>query len=233
MTLAHELGHGVHGLLAGREQGVLMAQAPIAYAETASVFGETTTFHFLKERLAKKNEAKSLLALLMGKIDDTINTTVRQISFSEFERRIHGFDPARGRWEQPKKLSVGETNDLWLVATKQLYGEEGEVFTYENAEHLWSYISHFHSPFYVYGYALGELLTQSLYAQRPRLGDQFEPLYLDLLRAGSTRDVVDLLKPFGLDPRGEDFWTAGIRVGLGAMVDEAEQLARTPGITPA
>ncbi len=226
MTLAHELGHGVHGLLAGKAQGVLMSETPIAYAETASVFGEMTTFNFLKDRIAKNNDASSLLALVMGKIDDVLNTSVRQISFSNFERRLHGMDPSFTTWGQPQKLSVPELNALWLDVTRRFYGNDGEVFTYENAEHLWSYIPHFHSPFYVYGYALGELLTQSIYAQRQRLGTGFEPFYLDLLSAGGTKDIVQLLKPFGLDPTDEAFWANGIEKGLGIMVDEAEQLSR-------
>ena len=226
MTLAHELGHGVHGLLAGKAQGALMSQAPIAYAETASVFGEMTTFNFLKEDLAKNNDRRSLLALLMGKIDDVINTLVRQISFSNFERRLHGFDPARGVWSEPGKLSVEELTTIWLESTRELYGKDGEVFTYENTEYLWSYISHFHSPFYVYGYAFGELLTQSLYAQRPRIGERFESLYIDLLSSGSTKNIVELLKPFDLDPTDEAFWKGGIETGLGAMVTEAEKLSR-------
>jgi oligoendopeptidase F len=230
MTLAHELGHGVHGLLAGRAQGVLMAQAPIAYAETASVFGEMTTFRFLKESLARTNDKRSLLALLMGTIDDVINTTVRQISFSNFERRLHGLDAAGTRWGAPAKRSVAELNALWLEATQQLYGPSGDVFTYENVDRLWSYIPHFHSPFYVYGYAFGELLTQSLYAQQARCGARFEPLYLDLLSSGATRDVVELLRPFGLDPTDENFWVRGIESGLGAMVAEAEQLSRELGV---
>jgi oligoendopeptidase F len=128
-------------------------------------------------------------------------------------------------WGEPKKLSVPELNAIWLDVTKQLYGEEGDVFTYENAEHLWSYIPHFHNPFYVYGYAFGELLTQSLYAQRPKIGNNFEPLYIDLLSAGSTKNVIDLLQPFNLDPTDEQFWISGIEKGLGAMVDEAERLS--------
>jgi oligoendopeptidase F len=225
MTLAHELGHGVHGLLAGKKQGPLMSQAPIAFAETASVFGEATTFQLLKERLEKKGEKKSLLALLMGKIDDILNTSVRQISFSNFERRIHGMDPSYRQWQEPVKLSVQELNSIWLDVTKEFYGPEGEVFTYENAEHLWSYISHFHRPFYVYGYALGEILTQSLYAQKARLGERFEPLYLDLLSSGSTRNLDELLRPFGLDPADEAFWTGGIKSGLGELVSEAEEIS--------
>ena len=111
-----------------------------------------------------------------------------------------------------------------LTTAKELYGADGEVFTYENAEHLWTYVSHFHRPFYVYGYAFGELLTQSLYAQQPHFGDRFEPLYLDLLRSGSAKDVVQLLAPFELDPTKKDFWENGIRVSLAAMVQEVEDL---------
>ncbi|MEK7498296.1 MAG: M3 family metallopeptidase, partial [Patescibacteria group bacterium] len=230
MTLAHEVGHGVHGLLAGTAQGPLMFHAPVAYCETASVFGEMTTFNFLRSQLVFKGDKKSLLALIMGKIDDVLNTAVRQISFSNFERRLHGMDSSYTTWSEPKKLSVEELNNLWLATSGELYGEDGDVFTYEDAEHLWSYISHFHRPFYVYGYAFGELLTQSLYAQQSRIGDRFESLYLDLLRSGSTKNVVELLAPFGLDPTREAFWVDGINNGLGAMVEEAEVLARELGI---
>jgi oligoendopeptidase F len=154
-----------------------------------------------------------------------LNTVVRQIGFSNFERRMHGMDAEYTKWNDPKKLSVEELDALWLTTAKELYGEDGEVFTYENASHLWAYISHFHRPFYVYGYAFGELLTQSLYAQRARLGSQFEPLYLDLLRSGATKSVFELLQPFGLDPTEESFWGDGIRVSLEAMISEVEKLA--------
>jgi oligoendopeptidase F len=225
MTLAHELGHGVHGMLAGEAQGALMAQAPIAYAETASVFGEMTTFNFLKKQLKEKGDTKALLALITDKIDGNLNTVVRQIGFSNFERRLHGMDASYKMWQEPRKLSVDELDAIWLQTVKELYGNDGEVFTYENTEHLWSYVSHFQRAFYVYGYAFGELLTQSLYAQQPRFGDRFEPLYLDLLRSGSTKDVVQLLAPFELDPTKKDFWENGIKVSLEAMVEEAEALA--------
>ncbi|MGA2090328.1 MAG: M3 family metallopeptidase [Endomicrobiales bacterium] len=231
MTLAHELGHGVHGLLAGKSQGTLMSQAPIAYAETASVFAEMTTFKFLKSQLVQNNDRKSLLALIMGKIDDSINTLVRQISFSNFERRLHGFDPTTNTWNQPRKLSAEQLSTLWIDMTRQLYGDHGDVFTYENADHLWSYISHFHHPFYVYGYALGELLTQSLYAQQTRIGARFESLYIDLLSSGSTRNIIALLKPFDLDPTDDRFWISGIEAGLGALVAEAELLSGELGIS--
>jgi oligoendopeptidase F len=225
MTLAHELGHGVHGILAGEAQGPLMFHPPIAYCETASVFGEMTTFSFLRKQLAEKGDNAALLALLSQKIEGMLNTVVRQIGFSNFERRMHGMNEKYTEWTPPKKLSVEELDALWLTTAKELYGEDGEVFTYENTGHLWAYISHFHRPFYVYGYAFGELLTQSLYAQRVRLGSQFEPLYLDLLRSGATKSVFELLQPFGLDPTEESFWGDGIRVSLEAMISEVEKLA--------
>lgn len=230
MTLAHELGHGVHGILAGEAQGPLMFHAPIAYCETASVFGEMTTFTFLKERLLRAGEKTSLLALIMAKIDSTINTVVRQIGFSNFERRLHGMDESYTTWAEPTKRSVEELDAIWLKTAQELYGGDGEIFTYENSNHLWAYVPHFHSPFYVYGYAFGELLTQSLFAQRQRLGEAFEPLYLELLRSGATKDVVELLAPFGLDARHESFWNDGITVSLGALIEEAEQLSREMGV---
>jgi len=225
MIFAHEVGHGVHGILSGQAQGPIMAGAPITYCETASVFGEMTTFNFLVDKAKKIGDKKALLALIMSKIDDNLNTTVRQIGFSNFERRLHGMDAAYSKWEDPKKHSVEELNQIWLGTIKELYGQDGEVFTYENADHLWAYISHFHKPFYVYGYAFGELLTQSLYASRPGIGEKFEEMYLDLLRAGGTKDVFELLKPFNLNPASEKFWVDGINVGLGKMIEEAEELS--------
>lgn len=216
MTVAHELGHGVHGLLAGEAQGALMMHAPMAYAETASVFGEMTTFNFIKAKVAATGDDRALLGLLCGKIDDMMNTAVRQIGFSAFERRVHG---------AKRRLSPEELDAIWMETTQELYGASGDVFTYEHTERLWSYVSHFHRPFYVYAYAFGELFTQSLYAARERLGDRFEPLYLDMLRSGDTRNATELLAPFGLDPASPTFWADGIRVSLGAMIEEAEKLA--------
>ncbi|MBI2048429.1 MAG: M3 family oligoendopeptidase [Parcubacteria group bacterium] len=225
MTLAHELGHGVHGLLAGEAQGVLQYHPPIAYCETASIFGELITFNFLKQRLLAKNDTQAVLALFMDKINDMLNTTVRQIGFSNFERRMHGMNATYTAWEQPKKLSVEELSALWMHTTHELYGAPGEVFTYDNIEYMWSYIGHFHRPFYVYGYAFGELLTQSIYAQRGALGADFEAHYLELLRSGSTKDAIELLKPFGLNPADPQFWLRGIELSIGAMIAEAEGIA--------
>jgi oligoendopeptidase F len=141
-------------------------------------------------------------------------------------------DAAYKVWSEPKKRSVEELDALWIEVTKELYGEEGDAFTYENIGHLWSYISHFnsHAPFYVYGYAFGELLTHSLYAQKERLGNKFESLYLDMLRAGGTKDAIDLLAPFGLDPRNPQFWADGVAISIGALLEEAEVLSREMGI---
>ena len=184
----------------------------------------------MKKQLIAKGDKKSLLALVMSTIDDAVNTVVRQIGFSNFERRLHGMNYSYQKWSEPKKYSVQEVSAIWMETLKELYGEEGDVFTYENVDLLWSYISHFHRPFYVYGYAFGQLLTQSLYAQQSRIGEKFEPLYLDLLRSGGTKNAIDLLKPFGLDPCNAQFWNDGIRVGLGAMIQEAEDLSTEFGI---
>lgn len=232
MTLAHEVGHGGHGELAGEAQGTLLCTPPSAYAETASIFGEMTTFNFLKKNLLESGDKKALLAFLMKKLDDSANTTVRQIGFSNFERRLHGMNETYSVWKKPEKRSAEELDALWLATAKELYGEDGEIFTYENAEHLWSYISHFHAynPFYVYSYPFGDFLVQSLYAVAPKFGAQFAPLYLEVLKAGSTKEVVELLAPFGLDPTNEEFWANGIHISMGALLKEAEELSAEMGI---
>ena len=232
MTLAHELGHAVHGVLAGEAQGPLMANPPLAFCETASVFGEMTAFTFLRAQLAAQGDTTALLTLIMRKIEEMMNTAVRQIGFSNFERRLHGMDAAYASWQDPVKRAPEDLDAIWLTTLKELYGEEGDVFTYANVEHQWAYVSHFHRPFYVYGYAFGELLTQSLYARRKDLGDRFEPLYLDLLRAGGTKDAVQLIAPFGLDPTKETFWSDGIHVSLEALIEEAERLVDATNPAP-
>jgi oligoendopeptidase F len=220
-TLAHELGHGVHGLLAGQAQGGLMMHAPMAYAETASIFGEMVTFKHLMQDLLQKQKKSAALALLMNKCDDFANTVVRQIGLSQFERRLHGAN---------RRFSPDEINAIWLETIRDFYGADGDVFTYEHADRLWSYIGHFHRPFYVYAYAVGEIFTQSLFARHEDFGAQFEPLYLDLLRAGMTKDAIELLQPFGLDPREPSFWEAGIKTSFGAWVTEAARLSEKMGI---
>ncbi len=216
MTLAHELGHAIHGILAGLAQGVLMQHAPIACAETASIFGEMISFNHLLSTLSGDQHDLARLALLIRKIDDMLNCIVRQIGFSNFEQAIHA---ASG------PLTPLEYSELWMNSIYELYGNEGEVFTFADTSNLWSYISHFHTPFYVYGYASSELVVQSLAAVCERVGRQvFEPMYLQLLRAGSSKPLTDLLQPFGLDPSDQRFWTDGIEISLGKMIAQAEAL---------
>jgi oligoendopeptidase F len=215
MTVAHEAGHGAHGMLAAQAQGALMFRAPMAYAETASIFGEMTTFKYLLQRT---EDDEQRLALLMDKCSDHINTVVRQISFSNFERKIH-------IQRREGKLSVAELGDAWLDVTRAFYGEEGEQFIYEHAGNLWAYVTHFMRPFYVYAYAFGELFTQSLFAVQSQFGDDFEGMYLDLLRAGGSKNAVELMAPFGLDPRDPEFWRKGIAGSVEAWLDEAEAIS--------
>jgi oligoendopeptidase F len=216
-TLAHEAGHAVHGYLAGEAQGVMMQGAPTAYAETASIFAEMVTFDLLLKRCSTSEER---LAMLMDRCGGFLNTVVRQISFSTFEQRLHA---AR----VDGKLTSQNFDDIWIDVTKQFYGADGDVFDFKDTKSLWSYINHFHRPFYVYGYAFGELLTQSLFAQKEKFGDRFEPLYLDLLRAGGTKDAVELLAPFGLNPEDPSFWVDGLRASMARWLDEAERLSES------
>ncbi len=240
-TVAHELGHGVHGLLAGEAQGPLMMSAPTAYAETASTFAERAVFNDLMGRLQHDGNSQAMLALLMEKIDDFINTVVRQIGFSDFERFIHGMvDGEEARQAstdlgfeigKPRRFSPEQMDAIWLYTAQRLYGQPGEIFTYENADRLWTYVvpSHFVRGFYVYGYSFGELLVQSLYEKSGELGDRFEPLYLDLLRSGGTRDVTQALAPFGLK-FDRAFCSAGIDAGLRRPLEEAKRLSALMGI---
>ncbi len=216
MTLAHELGHSVHGQLAGAKQGTLQTQAPMAYAETASIFGEMLTFEYMLKHTENKKEK---LVLLLSKANDWINSVNRQISFSFFEQIIH---------EKRKlgKLTNQDFNDAWMKVSKDMYGPEGEVFTYDNMENLWSYVGHFMRPFYVYAYSFGELFTQSLFAVKSQNPEKFEKLYIEMLESGSTKNAVDLMKPFGLNPKKESFWMQGIEVSIKKWLDEAEILIK-------
>lgn len=216
MTAAHELGHGVHGMLAAEAQGSMMYHAPMVYAETASIFGEMVTFEHM---LSEIDDDKERLALLMGKLDDFMNTVVRQINFSVFEQSIHDM-------RKNGKLSVEDFNKVWMDSTVEFYGKDGDIFKYEDMENMWSYVGHFMRPFYVYAYAFGELFTQSLFAKKDSFGDKFEPMYLDLLRKGGTQGAVDLMKPFELNPNDEKFWLDGIACSATKWLDEAEHLAK-------
>ncbi len=211
MTLAHELGHGVHQVLAGR-QGLLMASTPLTLAETASVFGEQLTFRAL---LAEETDPARRRVLLAAKIEDMLNTVVRQIAFCEFERQVHD---ARRKAE----LTPEELNAIWLgVQTESL----GPAFEFrEDYRFFWSYIPHFiHSPFYVYAYAFGDCLVNSLYALYEQEPDGFEPRYLDMLAAGGTQRHRELLAPFGLDAGDPGFWSRGLGL-IERLIDQLEEV---------
>jgi len=211
MTLAHELGHGVHQVLAA-PQGALMAPTPLTLAETASVFGEMLTFRALLDQTASPAERKALLA---GKVEDMINTVVRQIAFYVFERKVHS---ARREGE----LTAEALGEIWLEVQSQSLGPA--VHLAEGYEAFWCYIPHFiHSPFYVYAYAFGDCLVNSLYARYQEADEGFAEKYLDLLRAGGTKHHSELLAPFGLDASDPDFWNRGLQV-IAGLIDELEAL---------
>ncbi|WP_083656357.1 M3 family oligoendopeptidase [Mongoliimonas terrestris] len=211
MTLAHELGHGVHQVLAGR-QGALMAPTPLTLAETASVFGEMLTFQALLKKAGSKAERRTMLA---SKVEDMINTVVRQIAFYTFERRIHA---ARREGE----LTSERINEIWMgVQAESL----GPAITFgPGYETFWTYIPHFiHSPFYVYAYAFGDCLVNSLYAVFERAEPGFQDKYFALLEAGGTKHHSELLKPFGLDASDPSFWLLGLGV-IERMIGELEAM---------
>lgn len=211
MTLAHELGHGIHQVLAG-EQGALMAPTPLTLAETASVFGEMLTF---KSLLAKTTNVAERRALIAGKVEDMLNTVVRQVAFYLYERKVHN---ARRIGE----LTANEISKLWMSVQADSLGPSVRLGPgYEN---YWVYVPHFiHSPFYVYAYAFGDCLVNSLYAVYEQSGSGFEQKYMDMLRAGGTKHHKELLAPFGLDASKPDFWNQGLSVVEG-LIDELEAL---------
>jgi oligoendopeptidase F len=213
MTLAHELGHGVHQVLAGK-QGALMSQTPLTLAETASVFGEMLTFRSLMEKTTDKRERKAMLA---QKVEDMINTVVRQIAFYQFERKIHD---ARRKGE----LTSEEINAFWLSVQGESLGPSIKIS--EGYETFWAYIPHFiHSPFYVYAYAFGDCLVNSLYGVYLQSPQGFEDKYFAMLEAGGTKHHTELLAPFGLDATDPLFWSKGLAV-IEGMIDELEALDR-------
>lgn len=211
MTLAHELGHGVHQVLAAR-QGALMADTPLTLAETASVFGEMLTFQSLLKSAPDKSTRKAMLA---GKVEDMLNTVVRQIAFYEFESRLH---TARRQGE----LTPEAIGEVWMAVQSESLGP---AFTFdEEYRHYWSYIGHFiHSPFYVYAYAFGDCLVNSLYAAYQSGQADFQSKYLDMLKAGGVKRHKELLAPFGLDASDPAFWDKGLGV-ISGFVDELEKL---------
>ena len=211
MTLAHELGHGVHQVLAG-PQGQLMADTPLTLAETASVFGEMLTFQAM---LDATDDAKSRRAMLASKVEDMINTAVRQVAFYEFERKVHD---ARREGE----LSAEQLSDVWF----DVQGESlGPAIRFEvEYGHFWAYIPHFiHSPFYVYAYAFGDCLVNSLYSLYEDSGPDFVDKYFDMLKAGGSLRHKELLAPFGLDATDPHFWLRGLGL-VESFIDELEDL---------
>jgi oligoendopeptidase F len=211
MTLAHELGHGVHQVLAARN-GPLMAPTPLTLAETASVFGEMLTF---KRILAETRDAKTRKAMLASKVEDMLNTVIRQIAFYSFERMVH-------TERRNGELTAERLGELWLQVQHESLGPA--IAFKPGYEVFWTYIGHFvHSPFYVYAYAFGDCLVNSLYAVYERAHAGFAERYLDMLAAGGTKHHSELLKPFGLDARDPAFWQGGLGV-IGGMIDEIERL---------
>ncbi|SHN69932.1 M3 family oligoendopeptidase [Bradyrhizobium erythrophlei] len=211
MTLAHELGHGVHQVLAARN-GALMAPTPLTLAETASVFGEMLTFRRL---LGETSSAKQRQALLAGKVEDMINTVVRQIAFYTFERAVH-------TERKNGELTAARIGEIWLSVQGESLGPAIDIRPgYEN---FWMYIPHFiHSPFYVYAYAFGDCLVNSLYGAYEHAQSGFAERYLAMLAAGGTKHYSELLKPFGLDAKDPQFWNGGLSV-ISGMIDELEEM---------
>ena len=211
MTLAHELGHGVHQVLAA-EQGEMLSSTPLTLAETASVFGEMLTFRAMLDGAETQEQRKVLLA---GKVEDMINTVVRQIAFYDFECKLHA---ARRKSE----LTPDDINALWMSVQAESLGP---AFDYmDGYETFWAYIPHFvHSPFYVYAYAFGDGLVNALYAVYASGADGFQDKYIDMLKAGGSKHHKELLAPFGLDASDPAFWDKGLTM-ISDMIDELEAM---------
>ena len=211
MTLAHELGHGVHQVLAA-PNGPLMCDTPLTLAETASVFGEMLTFRRL---LGDETDTAKRKVLIAGKVEDMLNTVVRQIAFHEFERRVH--HERRGG-----ELIAERLCDIWLEVQRESLGPA--VRFEREYRYYWTYIPHFiHAPFYVYAYAFGDCLVNSLYAVYENAHEGFAERYLDMLRAGGTLRHRELLAPFGLDATDPAFWDRGLGMVAG-LIDELEKM---------
>ena len=211
MTLAHELGHGVHQVLAA-EQGEMLSSTPLTLAETASVFGEMLTFRAMLDEAETQEQRKVLLA---GKVEDMINTVVRQIAFYDFECKLHA---AR----RESELTPDDINALWMSVQAESLGP---AFDYmDGYETFWAYIPHFvHSPFYVYAYAFGDGLVNALYAVYASGADGFQDKYIDMLKAGGSKHHKELLAPFGLDASDPAFWDKGLTM-ISDMIDELEAM---------
>ena len=208
MTLAHELGHGVHQVLAGQQQGYMMSGTPLTLAETASVFGEMLTFRAMLD--AEQDPARRRI-MLAGKVEDMLNTVVRQTAFYQFETLLH-------TERRLGELTADRIGELWMQVQRNSLGPAFE-FTPDYAV-FWSYVPHFvHSPFYVYAYAFGDCLVNALYGVYQSGHPGFEAKYLDMLRAGGTMRHKELLAPFGLDASDPGFWRRGLDV-ISGFIDE-------------
>jgi oligoendopeptidase F len=211
MTLAHELGHGIHQRLAA-PQGELLAQTPLTLAETASVFGEMLTFQDLLANARDDNERKVLLS---GKVEDMINTVVRQIAFYDFECKLH--EARRGG-----ELTPDAIGELWMSVQGESLGPAFDFM--DGYESFWAYIPHFvHSPFYVYAYAFGDGLVNALYAVYRDGEPGFQERYFDMLKAGGSKHHRELLAPFGLDASDPAFWDRGLDM-ISGFIDELEAM---------
>jgi oligoendopeptidase F len=211
MTLAHELGHGVHQVLASHN-GPLMAPTPLTLAETASVFGEMLTFRALLDQATDPLLRKSMLA---GKVEDMLNTVVRQIAFYSFERIVH-LERREG------ELTSARLGEIWLKVQSESLGPAIRLDS--KYESYWSYIPHFiHSPFYVYAYAFGDCLVNSLFAVYENAPEGFAEKYMAMLGAGGTKHHSEVLAPFGLDARDPAFWQSGLSL-IERMITELELL---------
>ena len=211
MTLAHELGHGVHQVLAAG-QGEMLSSTPLTLAETASVFGEMLTFRKMLDGAETKSERRILLA---GKVEDMINTVVRQIAFYDFECKLHA---ARAQGE----LTPENINDIWMSVQGESLGPAFEFM--DGYETFWAYIPHFvHSPFYVYAYAFGDGLVNALYAVYAEGDEGFEDKYFEMLKAGGSKHHKELLAPFGLDASDPKFWDKGLSM-ISGFIDELEAM---------
>ena len=213
MTLAHELGHGIHSYLAGRKHGYLTFDTPLTMAETASVFGEMLLFDALKETLT---DPKEKFALYAGKIEEIFATVFRQTAMYRFEKAFHATRREKG------ELAPEVINALWRKTQTEMFGDA--VTITDNYDWWWSYIPHFvHTPFYVYAYAFGELLVLSLYARYRKEGPEFAEKYVEMLSAGGSKSPEELIAPFGIDLRERKFWEEGIAV-IKELVETAKKL---------
>ncbi|MDH3686483.1 MAG: M3 family oligoendopeptidase [Myxococcales bacterium] len=213
MTVAHELGHGVHQYLA-RDQGLFEQDTPLTTAETASVFGEMIVFRRL---LSEETDPKVRLALLCGKLEDAFATVFRQVAMTRFEQTLHAARREEG------ELAPDRVGELWMQANQEMFGDSVELT--EDYTSWWLYIPHFvHTPFYCYAYAFGELLVLALIRRYDEEGADFVPRYLELLSAGGSDSPPALLRKVGLDITDPAFWDGGLAL-LGELVAEAEELA--------